>query len=239
MNLELPKLDLKQLQEKAQEAAMKGATKEIEEFYSGFNSPFRKAVQKHLESKTTSIHLELPDIIARINEALSEEVDRIANNSIAETFLPLATEALTRIDKHVKFSEILNEFVKSCHNDFKDEWTRPDLSVNEDEKYHWLNIKISYTDYKEVTQNYTFTLHKNHDELGYRLLSLPFTLNASSLNYTKKMKLKNGEGSIEMPFTRGSLKDEFTAYMARLVICESEIEMDCDFFDEDMFRSEY
>ena len=53
------------------------------------------------------------------------------------------------------------------------------------------------------------------------------------------MKLANGESTIEVPFTRDSLKDEFTSYIARVLISKSLIVMDCDDFDEDMFREDY
>jgi len=226
------KLDLETLQQKANEYAMKGAIKEIEEFYTSYDSPFRKKIKEELESKAVSIHLKLPDIIGLINESLSAEIDRIANNCIAETFMPLATSALTRIDKQIKFSSILEEFVKSCNSEFKDNY-RPEITIDEDSKFGWLDIRISFTDYLEKTIEYRFTLH-HHKDKTYHLLGLPYT--DRSENYNKKIKLANGEGTIEMPFTRGSLKDQFTSYLARIVICKSIITMDCEDFENYMFE---
>jgi hypothetical protein len=231
--LKLPELDLKALEEKAKEFAMKGAIKEIEDYYMGYNSPFREQIKKDLDKKTASIHLELPDIIGLINESLTLEIDRIANNSIAETFVPLATNALTRISGDVKFSDILREFIDCCHSDFKDGY-RPEVSVDES-AHGWLDINITYTDFRDKEIAYDITLHQSHSEKGkYCVLSLPRS--ETPYNYTKTMKLSNGDSTIEMPFTRDSLKDEFTSYIARILISKSIIVMDCGEFDDDMFR---
>ena len=225
----LPELDLAVLQQKATEYAMKGAIKEIEDYYSGYDSPFRKQIKEELKSKATSIHLELPDILGLINQSLSIEIDRIANNCIAESFMPMAANALTRVDKEIKFSTILEEFISACKSDFKDGYN-PVVRVDEDRSYGWLNVSLSFKDYSDNEIKYEFTLHK--EEKKYQLLSLPRT--KEPYNYTKVIKLSNGEGSIEVPFTRDALKDEFTSYLARIIICKSNIEMDCDDFDSDM-----
>ncbi len=235
-SLKLPELDLKVLEEKAKEAAMKGAIKEIEDYYGGYNSPFRKQIKDDLEKKTTSIHFDLPDIISLINQALSIEIDRIANNSIAETFIPLATNALTRIDGDVKFSDILKEFIRCCHSDFKDGYS-PEVSVDESE-HGWLNIELTFADYRDKENKYEITLHQEYKDKGkYCILSLPRS--ETPYNYTKTMKLSNGDSTIEIPFTRDSLKDEFTSYIARILISKCSIVMDCDDFREDMFESEF
>jgi hypothetical protein len=44
----LPVLNTEVLQEKATEFAMKGAIESIKEFYSGYNSPFRKQIEEQL-----------------------------------------------------------------------------------------------------------------------------------------------------------------------------------------------
>jgi len=227
--LKLPELDLSVLEEKAKESAMKGAIKEIEEYYTGYNSPFRKKIKEDLESKTTTWAIDLPDIIGLINDALGKEVDRIANNCIAESFVPLASKALTRADKEIKFSEILNQFNRYCNSEFKDGY-RPEVDVEKHREYDWLNVKIAFTDYCDKSISYDFTLHTAKDG-KYQLLSLPTM--REPYGYSKIIKLSNGEGSIEMPFTRDCLKDDFTAYLASLIICNSQIEMDTtDFNDE-------
>ncbi len=234
-NLKLPELNTQELTEKAREYAMKGAIQEIQEFYSGYSSPFRKAIREYLESKTTSIHLELPDIVGLINEALSQEIDKIANNSIAETFIPLAKDALTRIKGDVKFSDLLKTFLNSCKEDFKDNY-RPELSV-EESGHRWLDVSIEYEDYAGATIEYKLTLHKDFDGSGkYRIFSLPRT--EVPYNYTKMMKLSNGDATIEMPFMRDTLKDSFTSYIARIILSETLIEMDCNDFEEEMFEEE-
>jgi hypothetical protein len=237
-SLKLPELDLNVLEEKAKEFAMKGAIKEIEEYYTGYNSSFRKQIKEDLEKKTISIHLDLPDILGLLNQALTIEIDRIANASIAETFVPLATNALTRIEGDVKFSDILREFISCCHSDFKDGY-RPEVSIDES-THGWLDVKLTFTDYRDKENVYDITLHKtfkDEAEGKYCILSLPRV--ETPYNYTKTMKLSNGESTLEIPFTRDSLKDEFTSFIARLLISKSYIIVDCDDFDEDMFSENY
>ena len=108
----LPKIDLDILQEKANEAAMKGAIECINNFYNGYNSPYKKAIEEELKSKSlmNGGNIILPDILVRINEQLSAEIDRIANQAIAKTYIPLVTKFLTGVDREVKFSDILKKF---------------------------------------------------------------------------------------------------------------------------------
>ena len=47
----VPVIDTEVLQEKVNQAAMKGALSTIEDFYTGYNSPFKKAIKEDLESK--------------------------------------------------------------------------------------------------------------------------------------------------------------------------------------------
>jgi hypothetical protein len=235
--LKLPELDLKVLEEKAKEYAMKGAIEEIKEYYTGYSSPFRKKIKEDLDKNAVSIHLELPDILALINDALTTEIDRIANTSIGETFLPLATNALTRISGDVKFSDLLSEFVNCCYSDFKDGY-RPEVSIGES-THGWLDVKLSFTDFRDKENVYKLTLHKGFKDQGegkYCILSLPHS--ETPYNYTKTMKLSNGESTLEIPFTRDSLKDEFTSYIARILISKSLIVMDCNDFQDDMFSDD-
>ncbi len=231
MNEEMkPVLDMETLQAKVTEFAMKGAIESIKEFYSGYNSPFRKAIDKELSEKKISGSLELPDIIALINQSLSKEIDTIANQAVAQTFIPLVTRFLTRAEKEIKFSDILRAFIEELNIESSEDCT---VSIEEDHQYHWLDVNIS----KEGNA-YAFTMHIEHDKKAeddkkqkYMILSLP----RSEARTRTTMTLIADNVRLELPFTRDVLSDKFTSYIATLIIARSIITMDCDDFEEDMF----
>jgi hypothetical protein len=93
----IPVIDFNVLQQKANEAAMNGAIKTIEEFYTKWDSPYRKMVQEALNKTTIGEGiggLELPDVVSLINNSLSKEIDHIANTALAKTWLPPCSRVL-------------------------------------------------------------------------------------------------------------------------------------------------
>lgn len=231
----LPVIDTEVLKQKANEAAMKGALKEIEEFYTGYNSPFRKKIKEELEKQEIGFGLELPDIISLINEHCSNEINNIANTAIAKSFVPTISRFLTRVEKEIKFSEILKEFVTIAYDrNYKDDldYDSFNISVEEDPKYGWLNIEMYYN----YSKKYAFTLHlvhetKNDQVKKYQLFRLPHgTYDSKSI-----MKIETDNAKIEVPFVSDVLADEFASYLARIIICKSFITMDTTIFTDDMF----
>jgi hypothetical protein len=225
----VPVIDPEVLQEKVNQAAMKGALSTIEEFYTGYNSPFKKAIKEDLENKEIKHSFELPDIIATINDSLTSEIDRIANTAISKSFVPLVQRFLTRTDDDVKFSDILREFIECSPESERDYF---EVNVKKHEKYSWLDINLSSED-----KTYRLTLHSDYKSekegiVKYILLSLPYTDN--SRNQTMKLSVENGV-TLELPFTRDILKDNFTSYLARLVMSGSLITMDVTDFEDWMF----
>lgn len=227
----LPVLDMDTLQQKATEAAMKGAMTSIDEFYTGWSSPYRKQIDEHLKKTQINGSIDLPDIISLINEKLTKEIDLIANTAVSKSFIPLVQKFLTREDKEIKFSDILKKFIETHESKNVDYF---EVSVKES-KHGWLDVKISCED-----KEYDLTLHadyhsKKEDVKKYQFLSLPRNT-VSDLKQTMKLSLDGV--TLEMPFTRDVLHDDFTSYIARLVIGNSLITMDCSDFDEDWFRSD-
>ena len=225
----VPVINPEVLQEKVNQAAMKGALSTIEEFYTGYNSPFKKAIKEDLENKEIKHSFELPDIIATINDSLTSEIDRIANTAISKSFVPLVQRFLTRTDDDVKFSDILREFIECSPESERDYF---EVNVKKHEKYSWLDINLSSED-----KTYRLTLHSDYKSekegiVKYILLSLPYTDN--SRNQTMKLSVENGV-TLELPFTRDILKDNFTSYLARLVMSGSLITMDVTDFEDWMF----
>ncbi len=224
----LPVLNTETLQKKANEYAMQGAIKSIEEYYCGYNSPFRKTIEEELK-KTELGHgsIALPDVISLINDSLSKEIDVIANTAISKTFLPLVQRFLTRAQKETNFSDILKEFVEAT-----DSKEFEDCSVTvKESSYGWLEVNISVDE-----RTYDLTLHKDyHSEKEavqkYNILSLPY----NSDKHRQTMKISIDGASLELPFSGDILQDNFISFVARLIIANTKITMDCREFSEDMF----
>lgn len=226
----LPVLDNAVLQEKANEFAMKGATETLKEFYSGYNSPYRKAIDEQLNSVRFGSCIELPDIIALINDSLSKEIDLIANTAVSKSFVPMVQQFLVREEKEINFSDFLKEFVKCVEANYPEECF---LELKENTEHGWYNIVISAKD-----KTYSLTLHCEYStrkspkkDRKYSFLSLPY----DKSNHHPTMKLSVDGVSLEMPFVKDVLQDNFVSYVARLVIAKTFITLDCDDFDDSMF----
>lgn len=224
-------VDTDLLKQKANEFATKGALKAIEDFYTGYDSPYKKAIMKTLSGNSMdNLSLDLPDIVSLINEHLTIEIDAIANTAVAKTFIPLVAQFLTRQEKIANFSDILKGFIESSSQ--SDTYTEDfNVSVEKDYKYSWLNIEVS-----DLKRTYSFTLHedyqsKQNKELKYKLLSLPHT----DKNERTMMKLHVDNATLELPFTRDILKDSFVAHLAGYIISDTIITMDTESFEDDMF----
>ena len=227
--LKVPVLDMKVLQQKVDEFAMSAAITEIKEFYTGYNSPYRKKIKDALDQKDLSIHFDLPDILSVINEAIGKEVDQIANIAIMNTYIPMLKEFFVRAPKEIRFSEILKKFIEEQYSQDADDYS---LEIEKDDKFSWLNIELSFKKNK-----YQFTLHHNHSmgksekEDSYSILSLPRTG-----RHIEEMTLMHSEHEIKVPFTRDILQDKFISFCASLVIQNTIIEMDTYGLDDELFR---
>ncbi|HEY4326129.1 MAG TPA: hypothetical protein VGN20_19220 [Mucilaginibacter sp.] len=219
------------LEEKSREFATKGALKAIEEYYTGYDSPYKKAISENLSKNTIdSYSFKLPDIIALVNEHLTIEIDKIANTAVAKTFIPLVAQLLTRQAKEANFSDILKKFIETAGYDSK-EIDNFSVNIKKEAKWGWLSITI-----EDDKREYSFTLHEEHDSkktgnLKYQLLSLP----SCEKTDNRMMRLQLEGASLELPFTRDILRDNFVTYLAGYVISDTIITIDTDEFDNNMF----
>lgn len=224
-------VDSSVLEEKAKDFAMKGALKAIEDFYTAYDSPYKKQITEHLlKNEIGSGRFNLPDIISLINEHLTIEIDKIANTAIAKTFVPLVTKLLIRQEKESIFSNILKQFIKTADYD-NDKIDNFSIMVRKNEKYGWIDVGM-----EDSKRSYTFTLHEEYESkktqnIKYSLLSLP----CSTDKERQIMKLNIDGATLELPFTRDILKDNFLMYLAGYIISDTIITMDTLEFDEDMF----
>lgn len=230
-NLEQPKIDIKAIQKAANEAAEKAYLKEISEYYTSYSSPYREMIQNELNKQKFSYGMELPNIMSKINEALIKEVDIIANNAIASSYIPMVSNALIGLDKEITLSYLLKEIIIELEPD-RNEFDDFSFHFEEDREYNWLNCFLS-----TPKSEYEFTLHtattKEGEQQKYKLLSFPS--NKSKKGYNSNMIVYKDDVKIEMPFTPNILEDKVLNLFFKMMLSGSKITMDCKEFDDDMF----
>jgi hypothetical protein len=234
-NTILPVINNELLQQKANEYAQKGAEKCLEEFYTGYNSPYKKAIEENLKNKALSkFPFGLPDIVGILNDKIIAEFDELANTAIAQTLIPYAKSLLTRQGENLNFSDILSKFIE--HNFDKEDDDPEDFTceVIKHSTYDWLTVQLSSPE-----NSFEIVLHTHKEKEGnqfYQILSLP---REGKDCYKKEMKITVGDVKIEVPFTTGLLKNDFTAFLTSILISRSKITMDVTDFDEEMFPRGY
>lgn len=230
-NLEQPKIDIKSIQERANAAAEKAYLKEIEEYYTSYNSPYRRLIEEELNKQKFHYGMKLPNIMGKLNEALSKEIDTIANNAIANSYIPMVSNALVGLDKEITLSFLLKEIIKELEPE-RDVFDEFSFEFKKDKGYDWLNCEL-YT----PEDNYYFTLHtsttKEGEKQKYQLLSFP--RNKHKSGYNSNMIIYKDDVKIEMPFTPNILHDKVLNLFFKMMLSGSKITMDCDGFYEDMF----
>lgn len=222
-----PMLDMEEIQKKANEYALKGAVECIKEYYTGYNSPFKKEIENRLNQMSPSFCFTMPEVMGVINESLSSQIDIIANEAIAKSYVPLVRKFLTRGEEVIRASDIVDKF-KNQH-EYDDEPIEVEMS--KDERYSWYNMKLECGDEK-----CSITLHEDSkNEQGqqfYSMLGLPYEHKRGS--YDRNMKITLDEGaSIEIPFTCGILHNNFLTYVANLAMFKTKIIIDKTYFDDE------
>ena len=237
----LPVINTEELQKKANEYAQKGAEECLKEFYTGYNSPYKKAIEENLQGKGVDYAFDLPDIVGVLNDKFSAEIDEIANTAVAKSFVPLLKRFLVREDPNVKFSDILKVFIKESRYEYNDDLDVSDYELEkiEDDSRSY---STSFFQYKLTNGKIGYELRFfKKDENTIQIMSLPYMMDDSkrytrSYDSNQKMKISlDGGATLELPFTKGILEDEFTSFIARLVIGNNNIVFDVEDFDEDMF----
>lgn len=234
ITLENPKIDVQKIQDAANAAAEKAYLKEIEDYYTGYSSPFRKMIEENLKEQKLNFAMELPNVLDKINSALKDEVDRIANNAIANSYIPMVSDALVGMKKQMKISDLLKAIIEELEPD-SDEVDEFSFDYKKDDQWEWLNCTLS-----TPANFYEFTLHtvSGKSSTGkYQLLGFPY--NKAKSGYNSKMTvIYKDEVKIEMPFTPNILEDKVLKLFFKMMIANSHITMDVNDFDEDWFPSD-
>ncbi len=117
-----------------------------------------------------------------------------------------------------------------------------DFTVEKIDRYSGSSsLKDTFPTYQISNGKIGYELHFHVRKESTTLISLPYVLGDNQkyngkhpVNQTMKISLDGG-ATLEMPFTRGILDDEFMSFCARLIIGNNNIIFDCEEFNEDMF----
>lgn len=239
----LPVINNEVIQQKANEYAQKGAEECLKNFYTGYDSPYKKAIEENLKNKGLDHSFNIPDIIGVLNDKFSQEIDQIANAAIAKSFVPLVKEFLIRENAEIKFSEILRKFIDTTNFKYDDDVESFDYTAEKivDNSKSYSSSFFQYQISNGKT-GYELRFYVNKEETT--IMGLPHMLDDNGKyyrNYESKQTMKislDGGATLELPFTKGILENPFTSYIARLVIGENNIIFDVEDFDEEMFPND-
>lgn len=222
-----PVLDMNEIQKKANEFALKGAIDCIKNYYTGYGSPFKKAIEEYLEKSRTSFSFTIPEVMGVINESLSSQIDIIANEAVAKSYIPLVRRFLTRVEGIVKVSDIVDAFKQQHEYDTE----LVEVELSKDASYGWYHLVLKCGDDK-----CSITLHEDskteEGQKFYSMLGLPHELRNGSYNRNMIVRLDEG-ASLEIPFTCAILHNDFLAYVANLVMFRTKIVIDRTCFDDE------
>src|SRR5574343_213624 len=243
MKIENLEIDQEKINQKAKEAAEKAILQEVEEYYNGYNSPFRKKIREELSEQKSNFLLQIPDLSVIISQKINNEIDKIAANFVGSTVLNDLTEILVRAKKELKLSEILKVFVEYAINENGD-LDSDDFECNiedaKDKYFFGIILKAGDIEFKirchkkEITEEingkkFTVMNVKMKDSRGSTL----FNFGHSS---KEELKINHADGhTISVPFDRYIADDNFGKYIYKLMLCNSIIEFDTNDFNEDMF----
>jgi hypothetical protein len=222
--------------EYATQKAKEGALDAIKNFYTGYNSPYKKAIEQSLEVPEIATQIDVPDVVALINEKLSAEFDEIANAAVAHTYLPLLKKVLVKSEPIVKFSKILQDFIDvAVYDDADIDEYNVDFCFDSDGSFCTVEITNNTRTYHIRLFDSNFW-NKEKKGTAYTLCGLPEKAGDSLSFDSPTMKLGNEEGIVlTLPFRRDVLRDPFIALSATYMVCKSTIVLDTQTFDEDMF----
>lgn len=237
----MPELDLQVLQDEAQKAAMKGAIDAIKSHYTSYDSPFKKQVDEYLQSQRPGFSFEIPDFIAMLNTSLSKEMDALVNTAIAQTYVPLVREVLTRTEPEITFTNFLKEIFNHFHliespDDCSLDMSWKDSMFNNGDDQGWYHIELGIRG-----ASYQMTLHSawnykqkvKESDKRYQFLSLPSGFVPEKAR--DKIIVRIAEGEVELPYTRDILVDPVMRSVSRLMLCETKIILDTTEITDDMF----
>lgn len=227
-------IDQEEIKKAATEAARKAILKEVNDFFTGYDSPFRKEVRKYLEANQPPVTFQLPEFAEIINKGLTEEIDNLCSEIGIKKYAHTLRQALTNVpvreDGTITITDLGNMLYEKA---FMDEYgDKVSLKV-EDENYKgYPKVTLSLTEDGEDNE-YQFglcaiDLATVDENPLYHVMSMPHSRNSYS-----NIRIKNAEGvKIEIPSFAGVGSDSILAVIASLLIHNIPIRRDTDWYEK-------
>lgn len=232
-----PVLDKDIIQKAAQEAATKAALREIEDYYCGFDSPYRKQLREYLQKNAPSTRLELPEFSELLSKSLSAEIENIVNKKCVESFAQEIRKAFSHLKEESDGTILLTTLAEDMmtYIDFDDSLYNNsfELEVRDGSSSYLKDVYVTINE-DDVEKKYKFTLISNGSDGTYRVLSMPYTYDDNDL-YTanKKITLKTEKCTVSFPMFSGVSNDHTLLVLARCIMFDAHIRIDQDFISKD------
>lgn len=232
-----PVLDKNIIQKAAQEAATKAALREIEDYYCGFDSPYRKQLREYLQKNAPSARLELPKFAELLSKSLSAEIENIVNKKCVENFAQEIRRAFSHMKEESDGTILLTTLAEDMMSyiDFEDsEYDNSfELEVRNGSYSYLKDVYVTINEDDEE-KKYKFTLMSNGSDGTYSVLSMPYTSNDNDL-YTanKKITLKTEKCTVSFPMFSGVSNDHTLLALARCIMFDAHIRIDQDYISKD------
>lgn len=232
-----PVLDKSIIQKAAQEAATRAALREIEDYYCGFDSPYRKQLREYLQKNAPSARLDLPEFTELLSKSLSAEIENIVNKKCVESFAQEIRRAFSHLKEESDGTILLSTLAEDMmtYIDFDDpEYDNSfELEVRDGSSYNLKDVYVTISE-DDAEKKYKFTLMSNGSDGTYRVLSMPYTYNDNDL-YTadKKITLETEKCTISFPMFSGVSNDHTLLVLARCIMFDAHIRIDQDYISKD------
>lgn len=232
-----PVLDKNIIQKAAQEAATRAALREIEDYYCGFDSPYRKQLREYLEKNAPSTRLELPEFSEMLSKSLSAEIENIVNKKCVESFAQEIRRAFSHLkeesDGTILLSTLAEDMMSHIDFDDSDYDNSFELEVRDGSFNYFKDVYVTISE-DDAEKKYKFTLMSNGSDGTYRVLSMPYTSNDNDL-YTanKKITLETEKRTISFPMFSGVSNDHTLLALARCIMFDARIRIDQDYISKD------
>ncbi len=216
------KLPEEKIQQMAEQYAIKGAEDAIKEYYTGYNSPYKREITAYLEKIGPKPNFDIPDLTAAINKALTDKIENICNEVTAKTFIPLFNRIfsgeergiVTTQDLYQKFGDYIEDREGS---EFDEDGLDIEIKTSD---FGMANIKLSY----QGEDEFNITLWADGRDMDgtklYKIACLPGSKWYDSHNgraHSMIITLEEGKKA-EIPITDDVLSNDFMAYLANLLI---------------------
>lgn len=214
---------------------MEGAEKAIREYYTGYNSPYMKAMTEHILRIAPSPLFDLPDITAVINKALSDRIMDLCNQFMANTYTKLFNRMLTPNENNiVTTKDLFQQFGDYIKDREKDDFDEGGLEFTPNTSLYSYSNNYRYLEFW-YNSELEFKLSvwddggKNENgEVLYTLASLPGHGKYNPLDNRSrfaKITLEDGK-TAEVPIIDDVLSNDFLAYLANILICKTKIKVE-------------